>query len=74
MTLPRLPTLEEHAAEWIWRLDPDEFTAADLRAFNAWLRQNPCYRRAAEQFFGLWLVLNSTAAARSRSCAPHRGW
>ncbi|MFZ0009229.1 MAG: FecR/PupR family sigma factor regulator [Steroidobacteraceae bacterium] len=74
MTLPRLPTFEEHAAEWIWRLDPDEFTAADLRAFNAWLRQNPCYRPTAEQFFGLWLVLNSTAAARHRSSAPHRGW
>jgi ferric-dicitrate binding protein FerR (iron transport regulator) len=64
MPLPRLPTLEEHAAEWIWRLNPSEFTAADLQAFNTWLRQNPCHRRAAQEFFGFWLAVNSLASAR----------
>lgn len=66
MPLPRLPTHEEHAAEWIWRLDPNEFTAADLQAFNVWLRQNPSHRGAAQEFFGLWLALNSCASARVR--------
>ena len=67
MSLPRLPTLEEHAAEWIWQLDPGAFTAADLRAFNAWLRQNPGHRQAAEEFFGLWLALDELAAKRGRT-------
>lgn len=67
MPLPRLPTLEEHAAEWIWRLDPSAFTAADLQAFNAWLRQNPRQRRAAEEFFAVWLALNSFTSARRRT-------
>jgi ferric-dicitrate binding protein FerR (iron transport regulator) len=73
MALPRLPTLEEPAAEWIWRLDPGEFTAADLRAFNAWLRQNPCHRAAAEEAFGLWLALDALAAARGRAAPRVRG-
>jgi ferric-dicitrate binding protein FerR (iron transport regulator) len=67
MLLPRLPTLEEHPAEWIWRLDPSEFTAADLQAFNTWLRQNPCHRQAAQEVFGLWLAVNSLASARQRT-------
>jgi ferric-dicitrate binding protein FerR (iron transport regulator) len=70
MPLPELPTLEEHAAEWIWRLDPSEFTAADLQAFNTWLRQNPGHRRAAQEFFGLWLALNSVASTRRRTYPP----
>ena len=73
MALPRLPTLEEHAAEWIWRLDPGEFTAADLRVFNAWLRQNPSHRRAAEEVFGLWLALDALAATRARAAPSTRG-
>lgn len=75
MSLPRLPTLEEHAAEWIWQLDPGAFTAADLRAFNAWLRQNPRHRRAAEEFFGLWLALDALAARPGRTgpSAPGSG-
>jgi ferric-dicitrate binding protein FerR (iron transport regulator) len=66
MPLPRLPTQEERAAEWIWRLDPSEFTATDLREFNTWLRQNPGHRRAAEEFFSLWLALDALAATRGR--------
>jgi ferric-dicitrate binding protein FerR (iron transport regulator) len=73
MPLPRLPTLEEHAAEWIWRLDPGEFTASDLQAFNAWLRQNPHHRRAAQEFFGCWLALNSLTSARGRTPPPGTG-
>jgi transmembrane sensor len=73
MPLPRLPTLDEHAAEWIWRLDPAQFTAADLRAFNAWLRQNPSHRRAAEEAFGLWLALDALAATRGRAGPLARG-
>jgi ferric-dicitrate binding protein FerR (iron transport regulator) len=70
MPLPRLPTQEQHAAEWIWRLDPGEFTAADLRAFNTWLRQNPGHRRAAEEFFSLWLALDTLVGqARARGRA-----
>ena len=67
MSLPRLPTLNEPAAEWIWRLNPNEFTAADLQAFNAWLRRNPRHRRTAQEFFGLWLALNSLESAGARS-------
>ncbi len=66
MPLPRLPTLEEPTAEWIWRLNPNEFTAADLQAFNTWLRRNPRHRRTAQEFFGLWLALNSLESAGSR--------
>jgi ferric-dicitrate binding protein FerR (iron transport regulator) len=73
MALPRLPTREDHLAEWIWRLDPAAFTAADLRAFNAWLRQNPSQRPAAEQAFGLWLALDALAATRGRAGSRARG-
>jgi ferric-dicitrate binding protein FerR (iron transport regulator) len=75
MVLPRLPTLEEPTAEWIWRLNPNEFTAADLQAFNDWLRHNPHHRRTAQEFFGLWLALNSLESAGSRRarCAGESG-
>ena len=56
--------IDEEAAAWIWRMDSTVVAAADRQAFDAWLRQDPRHRRAAEELSAVWGALDGLAEAK----------
>jgi transmembrane sensor len=56
--------IDEEAAAWIWRMDSTMAAVADRQAFNAWLRQDPRHRRAAEKLSAVWGALDGLAEAK----------
>jgi transmembrane sensor len=56
--------IEEEAAQWTWRLDDEAFSAADQRAFEAWLHQDARHRRVFEEMSKVWSALDGLAEAK----------
>jgi transmembrane sensor len=56
--------IDEEAAVWTWRLDSEEVTAAEQRAFDSWLRQDPRHRRAMDELSKVWNALEGLAEAK----------
>jgi transmembrane sensor len=56
--------IDEEAAAWIWRMDSAAAAASDRQAFEAWLRQDPRHRRAAEELSTVWDALDGLAEAK----------
>lgn len=56
--------IEEEAAAWVWRLDEENTSAAQRKAFEDWVRRDPRNRQAFEELGGVWSALDGLAQAK----------
>ncbi len=69
--------IDNEAAEWTWRLDAGELTAAEQGRLEAWLREDARHRGAFEELKRTWRLLDQlTVSPREEaSASPARcGW
>lgn len=49
-----LPSIEEQAATWCWRLADGDLTSAEQADFDLWVRADPAHRQALEEMVAVW--------------------
>jgi transmembrane sensor len=59
--IPDDRTLSDQAIQWRVRLQADDVTADDLRAFEQWKNQSPRHRESYEEIDSLWHDLDNPA-------------
>lgn len=58
-----MPSVKAEAAVWLARLRSEERTAAEERAFHAWLAENPAHAEAFENLSAAWDAAGAYAVA-----------